>query len=715
MVASHVLAPLALVPDPVSLALGAAAAAVGLGAALLLRRTRGGAARRVEVASGPTADELFDRMEQPVCRFDPDTTLRYVNEAYCRLWGRSADELLGRRWVDFCDETVRPGVAAHLATITDENPATCEECRVVNADGVTWMLWNQLGVADAEGRIEQIYALGTDLTERRRLEDQVRSSRERLAVALDEVGFGHFEIDFVTGRVERSGRWHELLGIQPTDMEPTVEAWIERLHPDDVDRVLAKTDAHVTGTTPSWCVEYRIRHANGSWVWVEDRGRVVERDANGAPTRAIGIAQDIRTRRAAADELEKARESAERASVAKGRFLANVSHEIRTPLTAIIGYAELARDVVVDLEDDELSHDLSECLQTVLRNGRHLQSLIEDVLDVSKIEAGAIEPVFEKADPEVVVREAVGMLAVRADARGIGLEYDVARSVPRSVRTDALRVRQIVVNLVGNAVKFTEHGRVRVELRTATGSSRRLSQGVPGELHVVVSDDGPGIDADTLAKLFQPFQQGDASTTRRFGGTGLGLAISQSFAQMLGGRVFAQSYPGEGSVFTLALPLDPAELSDPREAPAAALPRVHPRTEHRAIEGRILLAEDGADNRRLVSLVLERAGLEVECAANGREAVDDFLAAREEGRPFDLVLMDVSMPVLDGYSATRELRAAGVGTPILALTANALEDERERAKEAGCDEHCTKPIHRETLLAAVEHWISVGRRRASLR
>jgi PAS domain S-box-containing protein len=703
--------------EPWSALAGASVASLVLiGAHRLRRRTRSVPPLPTEPGPDPdgaaargAADFVLDQTTAFVCRFRPDSTLLYVNRAYAELWRAPVASLVGARWLDFMAPAEAAEARARLARLCALEPEDHEECWVDTPSGRRYLHWRRRAIVGERGEVVEIVATGTDVTAQRQTIEDLAEHRQRLAVALEAGELGLWDLDVDTGRVRRSPQWHELLGLAVGSVPETVAGWSERVHPDDLERVQSVTDANMRGESRGWCVDYRIRHASGRWVWVEDRGRVVEFHADGRPRRAVGVVSDASERRRLALELEDSRAAALRESEAKGRFLANMSHEIRTPLTAVLGYAELAREECSDALGDPAR--ATEHLDAVVRNGRHLQELLDGVLDLSKIQAGEAQLSLERVDVREVARDALAMLAGRAKQKGLELVLEFAPRLPRAVRTDALRVRQVLVNLLGNAIKFTNSGRVTVRLALALGSDRRLPTALPGELHIEVEDQGVGMDATTLTRVFQPFRQADASTSRRFGGTGLGLTISRHLARLLGGELDATSSPGEGSTFRLTLPLDLDDLDQVEHAqPAPALPA---RVRTTNVAGRVLLVEDGADNRRLIALVLERAGLVVETAEDGREGVAAALRARDAGAPHDLVLMDVQMPVLDGYAATRELRGHGFETPIVALTANAFAEERQHCLEAGCDDHCTKPIQRDLFIATVARWIATARERAA--
>jgi PAS domain S-box-containing protein len=386
--------------------------------------------------------------------------------------------------------------------------------------------------------------------------------------------------------------------------------------------------------------------------------------------------------------LAEASRLAEAASRAKSEFLANMSHEIRTPMTAIIGFAEQLA------EPGQTEAERADAAQTIQRNGHYLLAILNDILDLSKVEAGKLHLDVQRCSPARIVDDVIDLMRVRAAEKGLGLVARFDGPLPDSIATDPLRVRQILVNLVGNAVKFSDHGTVRL--------TARFEPGAPGgpRLWFDVADDGIGLSADQIGKLFQPFSQVDSSATRRFGGTGLGLAISYRLAEMLGGTLSVESTPGVGSTFRAAIAcgsLDGVALVAGRPAQPAAPAPAATRPAHRDLPYRILVAEDGPDNQRLVDAFLRKAGAAVTLVENGRRAVDAALAALSADEPFDAILMDMQMPIMDGYTATRTLRQAGYTRPIIALTAHAMATDRARCLEAGCDGFVSKPIDRNRL------------------
>jgi PAS domain S-box-containing protein len=413
--------------------------------------------------------------------------------------------------------------------------------------------------------------------------------------------------------------------------------------------------------------------------------------AGGKPAGMLVSLDDVTTLEEQEIQLRLARDQAEQANRAKSDFLANMSHEIRTPMNAILGFAELLRR---GWQQD--SRDAHRHLDIILGSGRHLLALINDILDLSKIEAGKLEVERLPCAVHDVVQEVVTILRVKAEEKGLSLAVDFPQAMPATVLSDASRVRQIVTNLVGNALKFTPAGgRVTVTVRLALDRT-------PTQIAIDVSDTGIGIPSDRLDAIFDPFVQAEASTTRQYGGTGLGLAISRRFARALGGDIVATSDLGQGSTFHITL--DPGPLDDVAWIAPESLAVVHRRdrstvrTRWVFEPKRVLVVDDGPENRELVRLVLENCGLVVLEAENGQIALD--MVQREAP---DLVLMDVQMPVMNGYVATRTLRERGCTLPVLALTGNAMKGFEREVEEAGFTGYLTKPVDIDALMAALAH------------
>ena len=550
---------------------------------------------------------------------------------------------------------------------------------------------------DADNRHVGHYAIARDVTAQRESAEAMARSEQRLAMALHGAELGMWDWHVPSGRVEYSARWAEMLGYRAEDVDPHVDSFRALVHPDDWPRVSAELQSHLDGTTPSYRCELRLRHRDGHWLWVLDAGRVVERDGAGFAVRAVGIHLDISDRRAAQEALERSRAELERrvierteqlaaatrraelANLAKSEFLANMSHEIRTPLNAIVGLSRLLTAASGDAHQTDR-------VTKIERAAAHLMAIIDDILDLSKIEAGRLTLEQVRFDPREVVDQVRAFVATQADAKGLTLSVDAA-TLPGAVVGDPTRLRQALLNLASNAVKFTDQGAVAIRVQALPACEGRH------QLRFEVEDTGIGLAPEQVARLFAPFAQADASTTRRYGGTGLGLAITRRLATMMGGDVGVRSRPGAGSCFWFTAQFTAAAgTGDSRPLERDALARLRQRHKGR----RVLVADDDAVNQEITRAMLEAAGLEAVGVGDGEAVVQACLQQR-----FDLVLMDLHMPTVDGPGAARRLRGAGATLPIVAVTASAFDDDRRRCLDAGMDGFVAKPFEAREFYARV--------------
>ena len=433
-------------------------------------------------------------------------------------------------------------------------------------------------------------------------------------------------------------------------------------------------------------------------------------NADGEVIGVMGISRDISQQRTLEEqnkqqmlalsmdnrELEEARAAADRANQAKSRFLANMSHEIRTPMTAVLGFTDVLEEACKD-HAPALS-----AIEVIRRNGEHLLELLNDILDYSKLEAGRLEVEMRPCEPRQLIDGLATLLGPSAAKKGITIKSIVAQDVPKCLSTDPMRMRQILMNLVGNAIKFTEAG--GVEIRT---SVRPAASGGKQSIAIEVVDTGIGMTAEQVGCLFSPFVQADVSTSRRFGGTGLGLAISRRLARLLDGDIHVVSNPGVGSIFSLILPC--VEQAAPSHA---AMKRNIVRTDMPLAGRRILAVDDCADNQKLLQHFLTRFGADVILASNGMEALNRIDPSAKTAR-FDVILMDMQMPVMDGFEAGRQIRQRGWTGPIIALTANSSAKTRDRCLKSGLDACLSKPIDWDQLVTTIHEQIEARQQVAS--
>ena len=516
-----------------------------------------------------------------------------------------------------------------------------------------------------------------DLTEHRHALQDLRASEERWQLALQGNNDGLWDWNARTNEVFHSARWKQILGYQAHELPDSDQKWESRVHPEDFPRVQRELQDHLDRKTRFYVTEYRIRARDGTYKWVLARGQALWDEA-GQPVRMVGSHSDITERKLAEEALRRARDEAEAGNRAKSEFLANMSHEIRTPMAGVLGMIDLALST-------EVTPQQKDYLETAKYSADSLLALLNEILDLSKIEAKRLELDPGAFSIRESVESAVRLFGVRAQEKGLALTGTVEEDVPDMLVGDPLRIRQILLNLVGNAIKFTDAGSVtvRVMVQSRTGSTVLL--------RVEVTDTGIGIPAGKHQLVFDRFRQADGSMSRRHMGSGLGLTISAHLVDLMGGGMGLRSEEGRGSTFFFTLPLEVASAavgrsgSEPSPAPSASRPPA-------AARGlRILLAEDHPVNQKLGALLLKREGHDVTVVGDGNAAV----RAVAEGS-FDVVLMDLQMPEMDGFEASAAIRAAerdtGRHLRIVALTAHAMKADRDKCLEAGMDDYLTKPI-----------------------
>ena len=560
---------------------------------------------------------------------------------------------------------------------------------------------------DASGRVVRIAGLVQDITERKQAEAALRTSEERWQFALEGSDQGVYDWDIKQGLVYFSTVWRRLIGIEPQALSDRIETWLERIHPEDRSEVEARLQAHFGGETERYVCEYRLRHADGRWLWMRDIGMVVARSSSGEPLRMIGTDRDISEPKQAEAELEQhrhhladlvetrtaelsiAKDTAEAANRAKSQFLANMSHELRTPMNAIMGMTNIALRRATEPQ-------LVDKLTKIDNASKHLLSVINDILDISKIEAGRLTLERVSFKFGLVLENLMNMVGQRVAEKGLTLLVDLPPTIARqSFMGDPLRLGQILLNLTGNAVKFTTQGSITVRII-------KLEE-TPADalLRCEVLDTGIGIRAEDQQRLFTAFEQADGSMTRKYGGTGLGLVISRRLAELMGGDIALSSTSGQGSTFWLTVRLDKTTDAVP-PAPTFAEESAEAQLHARYAGTRILLAEDEPINQEVSRGLLEDVGLTVELAEDGGTAV--AMALRSH---YDLILMDMQMPQMNGVEATRMIRAlpAYVHTPILAMTANAFDEDRQVCLDAGMDDHIGKPVDPDKLYETLLKWL----------
>jgi PAS domain S-box-containing protein len=532
--------------------------------------------------------------------------------------------------------------------------------------------------------------------EQLRGEEQLRATQARLDRATRGTHDGLWELDVGTDSLWVSERYATMLGYTQEQVQHDLNQLRARTHPDDYPRLHMAFEEHMSRRSPLIDEEVRKYTKSGALLWMRVRG-VCEYDAQGNAVSVSGSLQDITEHKQYQQALIQATEEAATANRAKSEFLATMSHEIRTPMNGVIGMTEL-------LLDTPLSSIQRDYCETVRDSAAALLTVINDILDFSKIEAGKIELEHINLNIRGTIESAARLLGIQAHAKGLEIIISIDSAVPDIVKGDAGRLRQVLLNLGGNAVKFTVHGEVRIDVNLI----ERSGDGVL--LRCEIRDTGIGIPADRLSALFTPFTQVDTSTTRRFGGTGLGLSIVKYLVSLMGGETGVSSVEGTGSTFWFTARFAPATSSVDSHTRARALvtgdaPIIEPPNGKR----RVLVAEDNVVNQKVARRTLEALGFLVDVAANGKAALEAWKTGL-----YDMILMDCEMPMMDGYEATREIRAreSGRRIPIVALTAHAMKGVDAECMAAGMDGYLTKPIDRKLLLQCLERHLKSGRRHA---
>ncbi len=645
---------------------------------------------------------MFDNVAVGIAHADLQGRWFRVNQKFCDILGYTQSELLEK---SFCDFTVPDEQSTHGEHYSRLMRGDCSsittEKHFRRKDGTT--AWANVTVSmfrDPSGAPAYTMSIVQDISEKKRAAQALRVANSLLNTAVRGSNVGIFEVDLQDGEYI-GGRGHfinvwEQLGQQPPDstLEPSAAvestAWMSSVHPDDRARVLSEIDSQLSEPGNDYQVAYRARHQDGSERWMLSRGTIT-RDQSGKPIRVTGSRVDVTDLKQIENELRHAKEGAESANRAKDEFLANVSHEIRTPMNAILGMTELALDT-------QLTNDQRQILKTVKSAADNLLGLINDLLDFSKIEAGKLELDISEFSLRSALCDTLRALKLRAKAKGLQFACDVDTAVPDTLLGDAGRLRQVLLNLVGNAVKFTDTGeislRVTVADRPPDGST---------VLHFCVADTGIGIPSEKQQKIFRAFEQEDTSTTRKYGGTGLGLTIAARLVELMGGAISVTSAPGKGSTFAFTARFQIQPEGAPR--PTHVLPDVDSLASEvvtaPARPLRVLVAEDNDFNAQLIEQLLVRRGHHVSLAQNGREAL-----AMLRDSTFDLLLLDIHMPELDGFEVTQEIRRRereSLGhLPIVALTARSRSEDRDRCLAAGMDEFLTKPFRADDLWAVID-------------
>lgn len=634
---------------------------------------------------------LIETLPQLVWTCKPSGEVDYLSPQWLAYTGVPPVEESQRNWLESVHPDDRERVATYWTGAVKGWHSYDIEYRLRRYDGVyRWFKARGTSVQSENGGVASWLGTSTDVDDQRKLIEALGRSQERLTMATSAADIGIWEWDIVTDSVTASEIARRMFDL-PSKNSLSIDQFYERVLSEDQFKAHRRLTKALSSKT-DYEAKFRIGRSDGSITWLYVRGRTLY-STDGRPLRMFGVSTDITGRMRVEENLKKSIKRATEANDLKSAFLANMSHEIRTPLGALLGFTDLLQDPAISQEERESYHRI------VKRNGEQLSQLINDILDLSKVEAGQFQAEIVSTQIRSIIDEICLLLSIHAKEKGLEFIGYTEADVPQTIGTDPVRVRQILTNVVGNAIKFTNQGSVRIVAKRSEDASVVCFE---------ISDTGIGIAAEDRNTLFQPFTQADPSITRRFGGTGLGLVLSRKFARALGGDLeLVSSEIGKGSVFHVHIrnQLGTEEKqhkdSDPQEQKHSSSTAVNSAAPLSGLK--VLVVDDSPDNQHLFSMILTRNGATIDVAENGLEAVVKATTGN-----FDIILMDIQMPKMDGYTATMTLREQKYSKPIIALTAHAMTEVRSKTLNVGCDDHLTKPIKTELLVQKVAQY---GRRK----
>ncbi|TGM68156.1 response regulator [Leptospira meyeri] len=625
---------------------------------------------------------------------DGNFIIRRINLAYERSTGITQSFIQGKTPIELLGEELGQTVIKNFKNVLNaKTTISYEESIPMPAGTKIWT--TALTPIEVEGKFKFIVGASKDITEQKRAETALRESNERYALILEVSSDGWFDWDLVNDTVIYSRRWWLEFGNDDKADNVPIGYWKSLIHPDDLDWVSEFLENIMLSQRETFEFSFQMKKRKGNYAHVLSRC-YIQRDSYGNKIRMVGSNTDLTETKKIEYTLRKAKEMAEAANMAKGNFLANMSHEIRTPLNGIIGFTEL-------LLHSSLSDEQKEYLRSIFLSGKSLLSLVNQILDFSKIDSGKMDLEFISTDLIDLVQSTVDLFQISAASKAIPLNLHLDSHLPKFVSLDPLRLRQVLSNLIGNAIKFTHEGKVDVSVKPLKQVGDTI------DIEFAVSDTGIGIDPNSKLKLFDSFSQADTSITRKYGGTGLGLSITNQLIQKMNSQLKIDSELGNGSRFSFILSLEvnaTGSVSSNLFEEKLTAPEETVIVENKQIRNDILIVEDNDLNKKLLSKMLLKRypHIQLRFATDGADAVKQF----QQKAP-DLIFMDLQMPVMDGYTATIEIRKLEKGsikrTPIIALTAGAFFSVKDTAIESGMNDFLTKPISSADLYSALERWL----------
>lgn len=622
---------------------------------------------------------IIETIPQGIWRTNPDGSADYFSERFYELVGYSSEEFLGWGWSEVIHPEDRPRALAEWQKCRELKKPVSVEFRILLKNGsYRWFLSLGNPFFDENGELIKYFGTWTDIHNQKMYRTELQTKSDALENSLNGFDIVNAKGELIYANKAYLKMWgydslEEIKNTSPVDhcADPNI--------PSKIIKSLKESGECI--------IEFLAKRKDGSTFDVRMWARL-DYDSEGNeiyPSTSIDVTEQKNIQKA----LTFSKDQAERANQLKSAFLANMSHEIRTPLGAMMGFADLLRDL--DLSSEERSN----YIDILIRNGNSLSVIINDILDLSKVESGHLTLESVEVDPHALVKEVMALMAVKADEKQLYFEYQQDPLAPKNLITDPVRLKQVLLNLVSNAIKFTSHGHVIIRSFTQTAIDNHPLLGFE------IQDTGIGIPDSQVEGVFNMFVQADGSMTRRFGGTGLGLALSRKLAQAMGGDVvLLKSEVGKGSTFVFTVKDAPAEKNEVKPDVPVVLQTPAKISETNLKGIKVLVVDDAADNRHLIGRILEKQGASIDMAVDGYEAYKKALQ-----NSYDVVLMDIQMPRLDGYSATQKLRESGFQKPIIALTAHAMSEVGKKCLNVGCTDHLTKPIDFNLLTQTIQRYL----------